>query len=121
MNADLVLKELTASSVRFVKVVSDVTSLDNSVKGRECILEQKPSAILLGCSVSRVPAVHPVVVAHESSHRDQLLHRAMWSNVEKPVEQLQLRSRIIRRFIDNNQLKIVGAGYSIETGKVEFH
>ncbi|NND81288.1 MAG: carbonic anhydrase [Gammaproteobacteria bacterium] len=76
----------------------------------------------LAAIVDRVmPAVHPVVRGHEHDDREQLLHQAMKANVEQSVKLLQLRSRIIRGLINRNELTIVGAEYSIETGRVTFY
>lgn len=76
----------------------------------------------LAAIVDRViPAVYPIVVANKSDARDELLHKAMRANVEQSVRMLELRSRIVRGLIAEKKLKIVGAEYSIETGKVEFY
>ncbi|MEM7360296.1 MAG: hypothetical protein AAF431_14465 [Pseudomonadota bacterium] len=55
------------------------------------------------------------------AERDDLMHLAMRANVEHSVQGLQMRSQIIRGLIEAQQLKIVGAEYSIESGVVDFY
>lgn len=72
--------------------------------------------------VDRVtPAVMPLVDAKEYQSHDDLVHQAMRANIEQSVNGLQLRSRTLRNFVRNGKLKIVGAEYSIDTGKVDFY
>lgn len=76
----------------------------------------------LASIVDRVtPAVLPVVNANPDEPRDKLMHKAMRANVEHSVYSLSSRSRIIRNLIKKGQLKVVGAEYAIETGKVSFY
>jgi len=51
----------------------------------------------------------------------ELLQLAMQANVSYSVNGLEKRSSILKDLVDQNKLKIVGAEYSIETGKVDFH
>ncbi len=72
--------------------------------------------------VDRVtPAVHPIVVQNPNASKDELVHKAMRANVEQSVKGLQMRSRILRNMIKKNQIKIIGAEYSIESGVVDFY
>jgi carbonic anhydrase len=72
--------------------------------------------------VDRVtPAVHPIVKRNQFKDRKDLIHQAMRANVEQSVNDLQMRSRILRRLVDSGQIKIVGAEYSIETGVIDFY
>lgn len=68
-----------------------------------------------------IPAVHEVVDKHDHSDRQELLLQAMRANVEHSVKLLKMRSQVIRRLIRHDELKIVGAEYCIETGKVDFY
>ncbi len=68
-----------------------------------------------------IPAVHDIVTEHEQHDRGQLLHHAMRANVEHSVKFLKMRSQIIRGLIRRDKLKVVGAEYCIETGKVDFY
>ncbi len=67
------------------------------------------------------PAVSPVINDDIVRDRSSLMKKAMQANIEYSTQQLQIRSKIIRDLINNKQLKIVGAEYSIETGEVEFY
>lgn len=58
---------------------------------------------------------------NEQQEKDALLERAMRANVRASVEALQSNSTVIKTMVDQGELAIVGADYSIETGKVEFH
>jgi len=72
--------------------------------------------------VDRVtPAVDPIVRSYQGTDRDQLIQLAMQANIQQSVQMLQMRSRILRSLIRHDELKIVGAEYSIETGKVDFY
>lgn len=75
----------------------------------------------LAAIVDRVtPAVHEIVNDNIHTDHDHLLHIASHANIRQSVKGLQLRSRIIRDLIKHDNLKIVGAEYSIETGVVSF-
>ena len=76
----------------------------------------------LAAIVDRVtPAVYRVVADGVGQDRDKLLYDAMRANIKYSTKQLQCRSRILNDLINKKQLVIVGAEYSIETGKVEFY
>lgn len=76
----------------------------------------------LASIVDRVsPAVLPVVNEYGDESKEELMQRAMRANVEHSVNSLVSRSRAIRNLIKNGQLKIIGAEYAIETGKVTFY
>lgn len=72
--------------------------------------------------VDRVtPAVLPIVNAGGYEGRTELIHQAMRANIEQSVMGLQMRSRQLRQLVRKGKLKIVGAEYSIETGRVNFY
>jgi len=201
MNAKEALNQLIEGNQRFVAEAGQSREHDSTIRHHTTILEQKPKAVILGCSDSRVPAelvfdqglgdlfvirvagnivapsqigsvefacqqfgtqlvvvmghshcgaikatvdalvgdpdqlspnlaaivdrvtpaVLPVVEGHENDDKVELVHRAMRANIEQSVRGLQLRSQIIRQLIRLGELMIVGAEYSIETGKVEFY
>lgn len=201
MKADQALQKLIDGNADYVEATSDGGHLVTELSRDASIFEQKPFAIILGCSDSRVPAelvfdqglgdlfvirvagnivapsqigsvefacqqfgtqlvvvlghshcgaieatvdaligdpdeispnlasivdrvtpaVHSIVVGHEQDDRSELLHRAMRANVEQSVRQLEMRSRIIRGLMRRQQLKVVGAEYCIESGKVDFY
>lgn len=72
--------------------------------------------------VDRVtPAIHSIISGHESENYDDLMQRSTTANVQQSVQLLQMRSRIIRGLVRQGDLRIVGAEYSIETGRVKFY
>ena len=72
--------------------------------------------------VDRVsPAVLPVIAKNQDLEQAELLQLAMQANVKYSVKGLEQRSSILKNLVDQNKLKIVGAEYSLETGKVDFH
>jgi len=71
--------------------------------------------------VDRVrPAVEPVLERHESSEGDDVLRDAVRANIHASVERLSHGSRILEQLVDDGDLLVVGAEYSVENGAVEF-
>ena len=71
--------------------------------------------------VDRVrPAVEPILVAHGDPHDPAVIERSVRANIRASVRRLSHGSRILERLIAAGQLIVVGAEYSIETGRVEF-
>jgi carbonic anhydrase len=71
--------------------------------------------------VDRVrPSVEPLLRTDLRHDRDALVRRAVRANVDHSVNQLRHGSLILERMIDNGELRIVGAEYSLETGEVVF-
>ena len=66
------------------------------------------------------PSVEPLLETELRHDPAALLQRAMRANVRASVNQLKHGSEIIERLIDNDGLMVVGAEYSLESGKVEF-
>lgn len=52
--------------------------------------------------------------------RETLIRKSVRANVEQSVAQLRHGSKILERLIDLGQLRVVGAEYSLESGRVEF-
>jgi len=201
MNSDLALQKLMEGNKRYVAATENGSELTMTAKRQDVCKGQKPFAVILGCSDSRVPAelvfhqglgdlfvirvagnivapsqigsvefacqqfgtqlvvvlghthcgaisatvdallgdpdtlspnlasivdrvtpaVHPVVMREQNTNRDDLVQCAMRANIEQSVQGLQMRSRILRGMVEKEQLKIVGAEYSIETGVVDFY
>ena len=67
------------------------------------------------------PAVHPIVMSEQYADKDELIHEAMRANVEQSVNELQMRSSILRDMVNKDQIRIIGAEYSLETGVVDFY
>lgn len=66
------------------------------------------------------PAVIALANAGEPASRDELLARAVRTNIRASVDNLLRGSEIIEGLINNGRLLVVGAEYSLETGLVEF-
>lgn len=66
------------------------------------------------------PAVEKLVDAEHSDDPDTLWKYAVRANVKASVDQLKHGSKILEQLIDEKELRIVGAEYSLETGAVEF-
>lgn len=88
---------------------------------KELSLEQTHRSPNLRAIVDRVrPAVEPLIDAYKDSDESALTAAAVRANVRASVEQLSRGSVILEQLIDDGKLTIVGAEYSIETGKVGF-
>jgi len=66
------------------------------------------------------PSIEDVVLAGSADDPEIVVHRAVRANVHASVEHLRSDSDIVRRMIEADDLLVVGAEYSLETGSVEF-
>jgi len=66
------------------------------------------------------PSVEPLFATGSDRDHDELLHDAMLANVRASVDQLRHGSAILENLVQNHDLQIIGAEYSIETGQVDF-
>lgn len=66
------------------------------------------------------PAVADLLAPELGYDRDTLIRKSIRANVHQSVEQLRKGSKILERLIDIGQLHVVGAEYSLETGRVAF-
>ncbi len=88
---------------------------------KELSLEHTHRSPNLRAIVDRVrPAIEPVLKAHENSDEATLTAAAVRANIHASVEQLSRGSLFLEQLISDGELRIVGAEYSIETGRVEF-
>ena len=88
---------------------------------KELALEQTHRSPNLRAIVDRVrPAIEPLLEAHKDSDLNTLMGAAVRANILASVERLTQGSLILEQLIESGELTIVGAEYSIETGKVEF-
>jgi len=88
---------------------------------KELSLEKTHRSPNLRAIVDRVrPAIKPILEAHTDSDEATLTGAAVRANILASVEKLSRGSLILEQLIDDGELTIVGAEYSIETGKVEF-
>lgn len=67
-----------------------------------------------------MPAVVSLVYADSGDDPDALFESAVRANVRASVDQLKTGSTVLEQLIDDQELRIVGAEYSLETGLVEF-
>ncbi len=66
------------------------------------------------------PAVEPLAANPDGLDPAALQQEAMRANVRASIAQLQSGSAILKDLVQNDGLQIIGAEYSIETGKVDF-
>jgi carbonic anhydrase len=71
--------------------------------------------------VERVrPSVEPLLDTDLRDDDEALIARAVRANVRAAANQMRHGSEILERLIQREGLRVVGAEYSLETGKVEF-
>ena len=66
------------------------------------------------------PAMAELLAPELGHDRETLIRKSVRANVEQSVEQLRRGSQILERLIDIGQLQVIGAEYSLETGRVAF-
>lgn len=66
------------------------------------------------------PTVETLLQSEIRNDRDELIRQAVRRNVQASVQQLKAKSAVLENEIDQNDLAIVGAEYSLETGEVDF-
>lgn len=75
----------------------------------------------LASIVDRIrPGVSDLLAAHEGDDTRTLVAEAVRANIHASVGQLRHGSDILEDLIENDELLIVGAEYSLETGRVDF-
>ena len=75
----------------------------------------------LSSIVSRVrPSIEPLLATDLRYDTAALVQEAVRANVRTSVSQLCHGSEILERLIEREELRVVGAEYSLETGQVEF-
>ncbi len=88
---------------------------------QELALKESHRSPNLRAIVDRVrPAVERVIGEQFDVDDEAIVTRCVRANVRASVDQLQRGSLILEQLIDANELKIIGAEYSIETGCIEF-
>jgi len=68
-----------------------------------------------------MPALVSLVRTDTGDDLEALGGAAVRANVRASVDQLRTGSKVLEQLIDDEELRIVGAEYSLETGLVEFH
>ena len=66
------------------------------------------------------PSVEALLTTELKNDYDALVRHAVRSNVGVSVSHLRYGSAVLEQLIENDGLQVVGAEYSLETGKVEF-
>jgi carbonic anhydrase len=66
------------------------------------------------------PAVEGLVEAGLGRDRESMLHHAVRANIRASVDHLRHGSAILERLIEREDLLVVGAEYSLESGVVDF-
>lgn len=66
------------------------------------------------------PAVQPLMDTELRHDPHALMHHAVRANVRASANQLRHGSEVLEQLIQQGQLLVVGAEYSLETGEVEF-
>jgi carbonic anhydrase len=75
----------------------------------------------LSSIVDRIrPALETLLETELKHERSALLRYAVRANIRAAVNQLRQGSEILERLIGREGLLVIGAEYSLETGKVEF-
>lgn len=88
---------------------------------KELSLQQTHRSPNLRAIVDRIrPALEPMMARHEEDDEDTLVGAAVRANILASVERLSHGSLILEKLVDQGELAVVGAEYSIETGKVDF-
>ena len=87
----------------------------------ELALKESHRSPNLRAIVDRVrPAVEPLLEHHGDLTDDEFLEKAVRANVKTSVDRLQHGSLIIEDLIAKDELRVIGAEYSIEKGTIEF-
>lgn len=71
--------------------------------------------------VDRVrPSVEALMETEIANNPEELVRRSVRNNIRMSVNQLRRGSAVLEHLIEHENLRIVGAEYSLETGVVEF-
>jgi carbonic anhydrase len=65
-------------------------------------------------------SIRPLLQPGVTQDRDELLRRAVRENIRVSADQLRHGSEVLETLIEENGLLVVGAEYSLETGRVDF-
>lgn len=79
-----------------------------------------PSANLDAIVDAIRPAVEPLTQTSREGDQPSLISKAVRANVRATVAALETNSAMLREFVQQDGLRIVGAEYSLETGVVEY-
>ena len=66
------------------------------------------------------PAIETLMDTDLKQHHDELVHQSVRANIRASASHLRHGSAILENLIQNEGLLVVGAEYSLETGRVDF-
>lgn len=92
-------------------VLATLEELEQSTESQSASLRAIVNAIR--------PSVEHLVYSGQEQTRSELVQAAVQANIHASVEKLVHGSTIIENLIENEKLLVVGAEYSLETGKVK--
>lgn len=83
------------------------------------------SGVELGNITAMLSKITPAVAAvdyagERTADNEEFVHMVCESNVQNTIEQIRLNSPILKEMEDNGEIKIVGAVYDMDSGKVTF-
>ena len=81
---------------------------------------EKPSGNMASIIGRIRPAVEVLLKTEPQCDRDTLMRQAVRANVRMSANALRYGSEILEKLIDRDGLLVVGAEYSLESGKVDF-
>jgi len=82
--------------------------------------------VKLGNITAMLSKIRPVVEAlddyegDKTSSNPEFVHKVCENNVRKTINDIRTNSPILKEMEDNHEIKIVGAVYDMDTGKVDF-
>lgn len=81
--------------------------------------------VKLGNITAMLSNIQPAVEKTEydgerTSENEEFVHEVCVNNVEHTIEEIRTNSPILKEMEDNGEIKIVGAVYDMDSGKVEF-
>ncbi len=88
---------------------------------QELALKESHRSPNLRAIVDRIrPALEPILSGLKNINDKAAVDECVRANVLASVEQLRHGSLILEKLIESGELTVVGAGYSIESGNIEF-
>jgi carbonic anhydrase len=82
---------------------------------------EMPSSPNLKSIVEKIaPAVSPLLESGDSADLESLVDQAVKANVKNTVNDLLSDSPVLQHWMKEDNLVVVGASYSLESGQVEF-
>ena len=67
-----------------------------------------------------VPAVEKVKHSHKNEDYSKWINEAITENVNQSIKDILTKSKIVSHLVQEGKVKIIGAIYDVETGKVIF-